>query len=147
MEAKIARYANRGILLTTVLVAACLIAGTAKAQAGLQGKFTLPYETQWGQAVLPAGDYVLTFDDRTPTILIIRAKHGDIVAYEAATIRDDSNGEGSELLIGTRGERRIVRSLTLATVGETYVFERAAAHQKHVEEARVRILPVLTAQK
>jgi hypothetical protein len=32
----------------------------------LQGKFTLPFVTHWGQATLPAGDYSFTLDKNYP---------------------------------------------------------------------------------
>jgi len=38
------------------LLAICFNAGVANAQT-VAGKFTLPFETHWGQATLPAGNY------------------------------------------------------------------------------------------
>jgi len=49
-------------LLTKAGVAALFLAGLAtagNAQNAVQGKFTLPFETHWGGATLPAGDYTL----------------------------------------------------------------------------------------
>src|SRR2546428_7748156 len=56
--------------------------GSASAQS-LQATFTLPYEVQWGQAVLQPGPYQITFDSvnapaiaRTPTgrgVALVRA--------------------------------------------------------------------------
>ena len=43
-------------------LALCLFAGAANAQhfAASRGSFTLPFEVNWGTAVLPAGDYTFT---------------------------------------------------------------------------------------
>ena len=39
----------------------CALATSGKAQQSIyQGKFTLPVETHWGTATLPAGDYTFT---------------------------------------------------------------------------------------
>jgi len=148
MKVKITRYATRVTLLAAVLLATCLLARPASAQAGIQGKFTLPYETHWGQAVLPAGDYLLTFThDNMPPMLVIRnAKSLRFVAFESVNIREDSTKGESALLIGTRGEQRIVHSLTIAKLGQVFVYDRALA--RAVEEARqTQAVPVIVAEK
>ena len=47
--------ASLGLLLG-VLIATFVFTAAANAQPSFAGKFTLPYEVRWGQAVLPAGD-------------------------------------------------------------------------------------------
>jgi len=49
--------------VTKVCMAALVLGAAAtsgKAQSVYQGKFTLPAETRWGAATLPAGDYTFT---------------------------------------------------------------------------------------
>jgi hypothetical protein len=139
----------RATVLAAGLLATALISGPAKAQGNLQGKFTLPQETRWGQAVLPAGDYQLTFSrDATGKGVVIRdAKSGRIVAFESIQVREDSAGGESALVIGNRGTQRVVYSLQLADLGESFVYERAA-HRREAEEARqTQTVPVLVAKK
>ena len=149
MNSNIKKHSIKATLFAAALLATCLLARPANAQAGMQGKFTLPSETHWGQAVLPAGDYLLTFTrDSMGTMLVIRnAKSDRIVAFESVNIREDSaKGEKSALLIGTRGEQRIVHSLRIAELGQVFVYHRALA--RAVEEARqTQAVPVVVAEK
>jgi hypothetical protein len=149
MKVKITRYATRVTLFAAALLTTCLFAGSVNAQAGIQGKFTLPYEVHWGQAVLPAGEYLLTFtpDSMVGTRLVIRnAKNDRFVAFESVNIREDSKKGESALLIGTRGGQRIVHSLTIAELGQVFVYDRGL--DRAVEEARqTQAVPVVVAEK
>ena len=53
-------------LAVAAAIAICLSVNVASAQS-LKGTFTLPYDVQWGKAVLPAGPYKVTFDSSYPT--------------------------------------------------------------------------------
>ena len=70
---------NRTFTVLRLLVLGVLVAGfnakPASAQA-FQGKFTLPSETRWGQATLPAGDYSFTLDKDYPgsRVTIVRGR-------------------------------------------------------------------------
>jgi hypothetical protein len=148
------RNTGRLVLLAAILLATGCFGGSAKAQSSLpqadyQGKFTLPFEAHWGKAVLPGGDYQVSFAPGVSSVLVIRdAKTYRAVAFEPATIRNGADGEASALLIAIRGNQRTIHSLTIAELGETYVFNPALAHPGKVEEARrVPVVPVLTAQK
>jgi hypothetical protein len=149
MKVKITRYATRVTLFAAALLATCLFAGSANAQAGIQGKLTLPYEVHWGQAVLPAGEYLLTFaHNNTSSMLAIRnAKSLRIVAFESVNIREDSKNGKSALLIGNHRGQRVVYSLRIADLGEAFVYDRALARAA-VEEARQpQAVPVVVAEK
>jgi hypothetical protein len=50
-------------LLALGLLVSFLWAGVANAAPLYRGRFSLPYEVRWGQAVLPAGEYLLRFED------------------------------------------------------------------------------------
>ncbi len=148
MRKNIKRSPIKVTLSAAVLLAACLFASTANAQAWIQGRFTLPFEARWGQAVLPAGDYQLTFaPGDTPGMLSIRdAKSLRPVAFEPVNIREDSKQGKSALLIGTHGRQHVVYSLRIAELGKTFVYERPSA--RAVEEARkAQAVPVLVATK
>ena len=148
MNSNIRKNVVKAVLVASALLATCLFGGSANAQSEFKGKFTLPSETRWGQAVLPAGDYLLTFShDSIGTLLVIEnAKSHQVVAFEPANIREDSKNGESALLIGTRGEQRIVHSLRIAELGQAFVYDRALA--RGAEEARkTQAVPVVVAQK
>ena len=151
---RIKRNTARSVAFAAVLLTVGCFGGSAKAQsyappAAFQGKFTLPFEAHWGKAVLPPGDYDLRFAPDSVSLLVVRdTKTLRVVALELIRIRDDADGEASALLIGARGNQRVVYSLRIAELGHTYVFDPALAHPSRVEEARrTSAVPILAAQK
>ncbi len=149
MKLNITRNATRLTLFAAALLATALFAGSANAQSQFKGKFTLQHETRWGQAVLPAGQYTLTFDSKMPNMLVIRdAKSLHGVAYEPANIRQDSTGGESALLITIRGSQQIVHSLRIAELGQVFVYDRELVNRREVEEARqTQSVPLIVAKK
>jgi hypothetical protein len=128
-------------------LATSLFAGTANAQS-FKGKFTLTHETHWGQAVLPAGDYLLSFDNHISNLLVVRdAKSGRGVAYEPINNRQDSKAGGSALLIGTRGSQQVVHSFRVAELGETFIYDRPLARRAVEEANNTATVRVLEARK
>ncbi len=148
MKQNITRNATRLTLFAAALLATILFAGSANAQSPFKGKFTLQHETRWGQAVLPAGDYILTFDNHLSNMLIVRdAKSLHAVAYEPINNAQDSTEGESALLIGARGSQRVVYSLRFAELGQTFIYDRTLA-RRAVEEARQpQAVPVIVAKK
>jgi hypothetical protein len=150
---RIKRNSVRLLLFSGVLLAAGFVGGTAKAQSNaaegdVRGKFTLPYEVHWGKAVLPAGDYLLTFTpDMVPALISIQdQKSRRAVALESTAIREDNSDGQSALVIGSRGDQHVVESLRIEELGETFVYQRAP--RQAVEEARkTRTVPVVVAEK
>lgn len=149
MKANITHHAAKATLFSLVLIAVGLFGSLAHAQSEIQGKFTLPYEVHWGQAVLPPGDYLLGFQNTPFTTAVIRdAVTLRPVAFEPVVIREDSKGGESALLIGTRGEHRTVYSLRIEQLGETFVYDPPLARAKAIEEAHhTNSVPVLMAAK
>jgi hypothetical protein len=150
MKSMTIRRTAKATLFATALLATCFAAGSARAQSAFDGKFTLPYEAHWGQAVLPAGDYLLSITTiGSPTMVIIQdAKSGRRVASVAPPIRQDATGE-SALLVGTRGRQRVIHSLRVAELGVVFISDPALAHGRGVrEEARnTQVIPVLQAKR
>jgi len=140
---------HRNTIQVTLLAAALLATGLLGRPASAQARFTLPHETSWGQAVLPPGDYQLTFDNHnvTPTVVIRDAKSLRVVAYESTDVRDNSTKGTSALLIGVGGKQWVVLSLRSAELGETFVYERPPAQGGTVEARQTRAIPVVVAQK
>jgi hypothetical protein len=151
MKSRITRHITQAALLASVLLVTGLSARPASAQGRFEGKFTLPYEVRWGRATLPAGDYQLVFVDNTlGTLLAIRdAKTLRILALEPVNNREDSHQGTSALLVGTHGKQHVVYSLTIAELGECFVYERPPAHNREFEEEarNSQAVPVTVAKK
>ena len=131
------------------LLVSLLWAGLANA-APLYGRFTLPYEVRWSQAVLPAGDYLLglqEFGGRV-FVLIRDAKSGKDIALLAPLGTSDAKGT-SALLIADEGNQRVVHSLRLAKLGKVFIYEPALARgPEDIREAHnVQTLPVVATNK
>jgi hypothetical protein len=150
MKATTMRYVHRAVMLVAVLLTAGLLPSPANAQWPFQGKFTLPYKTHWGKAVLPPGDYhlALTVDSLGAEILVIQNVKSRRVVAEPVIVREDSTKGETALLIGAKGGQRIVYSLRIAGLGESLVFDTALAHKSAIENAsKTRTIPVTVAKK
>ena len=133
-----------------VLLAVCFLATAAHADSLFTGTFTLTHPVRWDNAMLAPGQYSLTLDQSTQTIIICDAATGEAVARTFA--RPDyrqGNRDDSELLITVRGEHRAVSSVRLEGLGKVYQNAHPfAASERTVEEARnAEAIPVEMAQK
>jgi len=150
MKSGIAGHIAEATLFAALLVAG-LLGSQANAQEGFRWKFALAYEVHWGQATLPSGDYLLSFEHitmRMPAALVIRdAKSLQVVAYELAGNRDDSTEGASALLITTRGKRQVVESLRIAELGETFVYERPVQRDGSKQAHQARAVPLIAANR
>jgi hypothetical protein len=148
MKAGKVQQMTKAVFCGAVFMTACLFGSPARAQAGYQGKFTLPYETHWGQAKLPAGDYTISYIGPEMPGFVIRDAHSlRTVAFERVAIREDCASGNSALVINTRGTERVVHSLRIAELGEAFVYEPALAHRRALEEARQsHAVPILQAK-
>jgi len=117
--------AHQNRMLTIAVLALAAIGGSAApaaAQADAEGKFTLPYEVKWNDAVLPAGDYTFTLASADqPARLIIRGPKGPMFIGAVATSQRNTN-EHSSLTIEQHGGTRFVRELHLASVDRAIQF-------------------------
>ena len=105
---------------------------------------------RWGQTVLSPADYQLTFVSvGVSTELVIRdLKKHQPVALERVNILEDSKGGKSALLIDMRGNRPVVRSLSIAELGEAFVYEGLPRHSRAAQDARqTQSVPVLLAKQ
>jgi hypothetical protein len=137
-------------LLTLGLLVSFIWAGVADAAPLYRGRFSLPYEVRWGQALLPAGEYLIRFEDvQTRVFVVIRdAKSGKDVAYLAPVTNSEAQGK-SALLIAEVGNQQVVHSLRLAELGEVFIYEPALARRaEDVREAhKAQTLPIVAAKR
>ncbi len=126
------------VRLTLGLLAGLLCVGVASAQSPIfKGKFTLPYQVQWGKAILPAGEYSFSLDPAAPSRLTLhRQNHAAVISVMflmPRRISEGNAGKKSVLLIEREGDRSTVRALRLAE--RNVVFEYVAP-ETETREAR-----------
>jgi hypothetical protein len=118
-------------LLTKVSVAALALAGLAtsgQAQTTYKGKFTLPFETRWGSATLPPGDYTFTLPSTiAPYTLYIRGEGVDAIIIAAVTDRVVSSH--AQLNLADIADVQTVQTFDAPELGLTFIYSTPT--QKH----------------
>jgi hypothetical protein len=135
-------------LFLGVLVATCAFAAAGYAQPIFLGKFTLPKEVHWGQAVLPAGVYYIRMDSMAAHAVVSSAG-GDRTIFTRPPIIADSKQAGTFLTLTTMGTERTVRSLNLPELGKSVIFAPLTkSEQEELAKAgQSNTVPVVTARK
>jgi hypothetical protein len=136
-------------LLLGVVIATFVFTGAANAQPSFAGKFTLPYEVRWGQAVLPAGDYVIRMDATASPARITPANGSSAGVYTEYPLVQDSHTSGTYLTITHETNQRRVRSLNLPQIGKMIVFAPLTKGEReaYAKAGQINTVPVVTAKK
>lgn len=110
--------------LAVALGAAVLLAIPAHAQSVFVGHFTLPCETNWAGAELPAGDYTMTLPFlHARQFVRVQAVRGHAAGY-FSTWSSGEKFSGKNMLVLTRiGSRCIVRALNLADLNMAITYK------------------------
>ena len=134
-------------LLAAVVLATSVFVATVNAQPSFQGRFTLPYEVHWGNAVLPAGAYTITMPPFEAAALV-RSASGKAQFIPFASTEDSKQGV-SCLFIAVRGDEHRVLSLNLAQFGQSLIYERLTKTERETlaKADQIQAVPVLTARK
>lgn len=136
-------------LILGVVIATFVCSAAANAQPRFEGKFTLPFEVRWGQAVLPAGDYVIRMDATASPAKIIPADGSSAGVYTEYPLVQDSQSGGTFLTITHEANQRRVRSLNLPQIGKTIVFAPLTKSEReaYAKAGQINTVPVVTAKK
>lgn len=136
-----------GLFLGAVM-ASCVFAAAANAQASFVGKVTLPYEVHWGQAVLHAGDYSIRMESTKGTAKISSANTNAAIYTNLPTVADNESG-GTYLTITTQGHERRVRSLNLPELGKLVIFAPLTKVEREyfAKSGQMTTVPVIVARK
>ena len=118
-------------LLGAAMLAAGLFASTGYAQTEFSGKFTMPYEVQWGKNVLPAGHYSISMHAVGATA-IVQSEDGKIAFHTPIAIRNRNEKGTTALKVLARGNDRIVLSLNLPERGLSLVYRPATAAEREL---------------
>jgi len=130
-------FANLGV---AVLVLGAL-ATSGNAQTVYQGKFTLPFETHWGGATLPAGDYTFTLASASsPYTLYIYGQAGNAIIKASAADEKVVSGHAQLNLVDIADVEN-VETFEAPELGLTFSY--ATPKQKHMgsKEARHKMSP------
>jgi hypothetical protein len=130
-----------------VALAIGLFAGYGKAQDAYQGKFTLPFQAEWGGAVLTPGDYTITIKSAASPYLIYL--QGERKSAFILTVGVDSSemSDRSQLTVVIAGGHRVVTALQAGQLGLVLDYpsirvKRERARDKEVSEVRLTVSPV-----
>jgi hypothetical protein len=104
-------------IATLGFIAICASASAASAQSVFKGTFTLPEDVQWGNALLPAGDYSFSLKSASaPAQITLNGPNGG--AFILASVTDKrEEGDSSNLTIERRGRTHYVHTMYLAELG------------------------------
>ena len=132
------------------LVTVCFGASLANAQE-VQGKFNLPFETHWGNAVLAPGDYSfrLNFSGGSPDYTVLTREQDQTETIVMASTRSHRSSGKSGLIVERHGNRGTVRSLCLAEEGLVIHYPAAKAQPQLAAQGPklIQRIPILLAQK
>lgn len=135
-------------LLLGVLIATCGFTVAANAQPSFAGKFTLPYEVHWGQAVLPAGVYSIRMNSMS-ALPEVSSASGSRKVYTLPPVIADGEKGGTYLTITTQGNEHTVRSLNLPQLGKVVIFAPLTKSEREslAKAGQINNLPVVSAKK
>ena len=109
--------------LVLALAGAFILGGTVKAQgSACEGKFTLPFDAQWGGVTLLSGDYSFTLDSTALGSYVVTVVQGQRkVAMVMAQGQSHGDTARTSALIVTRsGGRARIQTLHLAELGDFF---------------------------
>jgi hypothetical protein len=125
-----ARHLKLFTKLGVAALALSALATSGNAQNAYQGKFTLPFETHWGSATLPAGDYTFAMSSAGSnyTLYIRGAQFNAIIMPASADHMAVSHPAQLNLL--DIADRETVQTFDAPELGLTFVY--LTPTQKHM---------------
>jgi len=142
------RNAVKARFFAAVLLMLSLCAAAGYAQPSFAGRFSLPYEVNWGKNVLPAGQYVVLMEE-SGTPATVRSLDGRIAFFTSIPEKDKSDGGITGLVVMIRGNERTVMALNLPHNGYSLIYKpQTAAERELLAKAdRVATVPLVSGGK
>ena len=147
MKETIRNLISAKLMATTLfLLSVCAAAGYA--QPSFAGRFTLPFEVNWGKHVLPAGQYFILMEE-FGTSAIVRSMDSRIAFFTPLPVKDKSEGGITGLVVLIRGNERTVSALNLPHNGYALVYKpKTAAERELLAKAdRLETIPLVSSGK
>lgn len=117
----------------------------AAAQEPAHGKFTLTHTVNWGNALVPAGDYEFSYDPYQPSpVLTLSKLSGTRSGYMllVLTIENSKPSDSNQLLLETVADGSYVSAMQLARCGMTLNFNVPSHALKQMAKAVPAAAPV-----
>jgi hypothetical protein len=145
------KAATKVAFFAAVVLIAGLFAGSVQAQSIYNGKFTLTHSVRWGQALLSAGTYRINIDPSNGSGMLMAeifdTRTGQPAAMIACNIRENAKGP-TVLILSRRGGEKVVHTLRVEELNESFIFDPSLAHRRVAEEAEAtETVPILNAKK
>jgi hypothetical protein len=142
------RHSITAELIFGVLFATCVFTAAANAQPSFVGKFTLPYEVQWNDALLPAGEYSIQVDALGMPTVLHSTSSGNSVNTNPPIVTDLEKG-AARLTVTIQGNERRVRSVNLPQIGKSLIFDPLTKTEREMfaKAGKIDAVPVITARK
>jgi hypothetical protein len=139
-----ARHLKLFTKLGVAALALGALATSGNAQNAYQGKFTLPVETHWGGATLPAGDYTFALPSNSAPYRFYIHGQGVSAIVTAATADQGAVSERPQLNLVDIADVLTVQTFEAPGLGVTFTY--ATPKQKHMarKEARQKMAPKMT---
>ena len=116
----------------------------AAAQEPAHGKFTLKHNVNWGNAVVPAGDYQFSYDPyESKPVLTLSKLSGARTGFMLLVVATENSkpSDSNQLLLETTDDGSYVRAMELAQCGMTLHFSVRSHALKQMAKA---VPPVAT---
>jgi len=140
-----ARHLKLFTKLSVAALALGALAGSGNAQNAYQGKFTLPFETHWGSATLPAGDYTFVMSSASAQYrLYVQGAQVDAIIMAAST--DDRAVRGhAQLNLVDIADVETVQTFDVPELGVTLVYltptQKHAGHKEAHQKTASQTTP------
>lgn len=106
-----------------------------------QGKFTLPFETRWGSATLPAGDYTFVMSSASSDYsLYIRGEKVHAIIMAAATDAKVASGHAQLNLVDI-ADKQTVETFDAPELGKTFFYSTPTRTHTGPKEAHQKTPP------
>jgi hypothetical protein len=116
------------------------LAASGKAQSIYHGKFTLPFETHWGSATLPAGDYTFTVESASAQYrLYVRGQQTNFII--PAVTAEDATSQHAQLNLVDTADVYAVQTFDAPELGLTFTYWTPTHKHMSSKEARQKAAP------
>lgn len=115
-----------------------LTSNLAAAQETAHGRFTLTHNVNWGNAVVPAGDYEFSYDPYQTSAVLTLTKFSSTRAgfmLLVTCFEDSKSSDSNQLLLESIGDGSYVSAMQLADFGMTLRFNVPSHPMKQTAKA------------
>ena len=141
----------RSFKLTVIVLAGSFLTWSAVAQGASAsiGKFTLPVETKWGLAVLPAGEYTYKLDKAALSgVLTLKGQGKTAMIMVNAGISERPISDRSSLTLIRNGNQAAVQSLNIGHLGTVFYYRLPKSIKVlEAKNPQIQRVPVAVAHK